>query len=165
MALWLNIVAVLLSPLVAVIVGQRLQTMKARRDEKRFILATCLAHRAAWAMSEDSVRALNLIDIVFSESKAVRDHWKQLKEATLGNVTDPSVAKFIEDKYTALLDEMARDLKLGKLSQLDLNSPYLPQGVVAQRTSQQEAQSLLLAVLKGERPIKVTASSEEQPKG
>ena len=65
----LNIIAVLLIPVVAVFVGQCLQERTQRRKDKMNIFKLFMINRVRWSV--ESTRAMNIIDIVFSDDKNV----------------------------------------------------------------------------------------------
>ena len=66
----LNIVALLLVPIVAVIVGQKLQERAKKREDKMQIFKVLMTNRGlGW--SPDMVEALNIIDVVFADDDAV----------------------------------------------------------------------------------------------
>lgn len=69
----LNLIAVLLIPVVAVIVGQYLQERAKKRKDKMQIFQ-CLMTRCitGWAALE-AVNAINSIDIVFTDNKEIRN--------------------------------------------------------------------------------------------
>ncbi len=71
----LNIVALLLVPIVAVIVGQKLQERAKKREDKMQIFKVLMTSRElGW--SQDMVWALNIIDVVFADDDAVIRQWK-----------------------------------------------------------------------------------------
>ena len=68
----LNLIAVLLIPIVAVIVGQRLQERSQKRNDKMQIFQCLMTRRiTGWAALE-AVNAINSIDIVFTDNKEIR---------------------------------------------------------------------------------------------
>ena len=81
----LNLIAVLLIPVVAVFVGQYLQERAQRRKDKMDIFKTLMINRVGWSV--ESTRAMNIIDIVFSDDKNVRQAWSEYYHALC--VKDP----------------------------------------------------------------------------
>lgn len=71
----LNIIALIFIPIFAVIVGQRLQIKHQKRNDKMQIFKILMTHRI-FGWTNESVQALNLIDIVFADDEAVRKQWK-----------------------------------------------------------------------------------------
>lgn len=69
----LNLIAVLLIPVVAVIVGQYLQERAQKRKDKMQIFQCLMTRRiTGWAALE-AVNAINSIDIVFTDNKEIRN--------------------------------------------------------------------------------------------
>lgn len=73
----INITAVILSPIVALLISNKIQTDKAKRQEKIQILKILMTQRFS-VRSIDYVNALNLIDVIFIDSKEVRDAYSNL---------------------------------------------------------------------------------------
>jgi len=61
---WLMLLAVLLSPLIAVEVQRWIERHRRRQDQKIWVFQTLMATRAA-RVSPEHVRALNMIDVTF----------------------------------------------------------------------------------------------------
>ena len=67
----LNLLAIIIIPIAAVIIGQRLQDRAEIRKDKMHIFKVLMTSRI-YGWTVDSVHALNLIDVVFAKDKAVR---------------------------------------------------------------------------------------------
>lgn len=98
------------------------ETLRRRGDNeveaRRFklnVFALIMQGRAELA-SEDTVRALNSIDVAFNNSGLVREAWAELYQA-LG--TDPLVKHVVEERVRKLLREMAQDLGIADTLRLD----------------------------------------------
>ena len=65
----LNLIAIIVAPIAAVLIGQWLQDRSEKRKDKLAIFKTLMFSRNGW--SPESVRALNIIDIVFSDDDTV----------------------------------------------------------------------------------------------
>lgn len=72
----MDILAIILAPLIAVWVGQLIHTREEKRNDKLSIFKTLMATRNGWTM--ESVKALNIIEIVFSDDKNVLISWIRL---------------------------------------------------------------------------------------
>ena len=71
----INIISIIVSPIIAVIVGQILQNNSKKRAEKLEIFKTLMVSRGlGWSV--ESVRALNVIEVVFGDDKNVLNQWK-----------------------------------------------------------------------------------------
>ena len=73
----LNLIAIFIIPVVAVIVGQHLQNRAEIRKDKMHIFKVLMTSRI-YGWTQESVHCLNIIDIVFADDKKVRDAWKDL---------------------------------------------------------------------------------------
>ena len=71
----LNLLALILIPIVAVIIGQHLQNVSAKRKDKMDVFKTMMMNRIGWSV--EGTRAMNIIDIVFSDDKNVRQAWSE----------------------------------------------------------------------------------------
>lgn len=78
----LNIIALIFIPIFAVIVGQRLQIKHQKRNDKMQIFKILMTHRI-FGWTNESVQALNLIDIVFADDEAVRKQMDQKNQSVV----------------------------------------------------------------------------------
>lgn len=65
-----NIIALIVIPILAVIIGQKLQERAQKRNDKIQIFKILMTSRI-FGWTNDSVQAMNLIDVVFSDDNAV----------------------------------------------------------------------------------------------
>jgi hypothetical protein len=123
----INAVAILLAPLVALWIGGILQRRSDSHKAKLDIFATLIGQRYD-PQSIESVRALNMIDIVFADNSIVRDAWTQYI-ATLNDPNlncEPGLA-IRDEKRRQLLLEIVKALGLQrKISSADLLRAYMP---------------------------------------
>jgi len=91
------------------------QTAEKRRT-KLSVFGQLMEQRAAW-YSERAVQAFNLIDIIFIESRAVRDAWAEFFASLDENKGIPEHEK--NRRFRALLLTMAKDLNLDDGLRLD----------------------------------------------
>lgn len=87
-----------------------------KRRMKLHVFATLMEQRATY-YSQDAVRAFNLIDIVFIDSRAVRDAWAELFASFDSTKSIPDHEK--NKRYRVLLSEMAKEINLGDGLRLD----------------------------------------------
>lgn len=80
-----------------------------RQRNKLFVFATLMQERSA-IYSEAGVRALNTIDVVFHDSRAVREAWAEL---FLTFSLNPIPNHVLEERLRRLLASMASDIGLG----------------------------------------------------
>lgn len=112
-----------------------------RRRMKLNVFATLMQERAT-IYSVESVRMLNSIDFVFSESPTVREAWADLYTIFQGDI-HPQLR---EDKVRVLLREMAADLGLSSTLKVDdLGRIYYPNALAqeAELRRLQQEQALL----------------------
>jgi Flp pilus assembly protein CpaB len=95
-----------------------------RSRQKFEVFATLMQNRAA-IYAENAVRALNSIDLVFYDSRSVRDAWVELYLAF--NNSQVMKSSGHEEKIRQLLTVMAQDIGLGdELRSVDISRVYLP---------------------------------------
>ncbi|GGF42724.1 DUF6680 family protein [Mameliella alba] len=113
---------------------------------KLFVFTTIMQERAS-VFSAESVRALNLIDVVFNDSEPVREAWAELYNAFNARNASP----FDHDsKLRALLKVMSEDIGLGsKLKTDDLGRVYFPNSLAEEHEVQHLERKAALQRLKG----------------
>ncbi len=67
----LNLIAIVVIPIAAVLIGQWLQNKAEKRKDKKQTLKVLMTSRI-YGWTTESVHALNLIDVVFVKDKKVR---------------------------------------------------------------------------------------------
>lgn len=166
-----NLLAIILGPLLAVIVGEYLQDRKEKKERKKTIFTSLMATRGM-NLHPDRIRALNMIDVVFISSnrkeKEVRDKWKSLynhfniepsedENAIWSNTTTK--------KYNELIGVMASCLGYSiTTSEIEAFS-YLPKQYHANDMAIIKLREKSLEILEGKSPLPVsvvdTANSGE----
>lgn len=125
----LTIIALIAVPISAVVIGQYLQDRSKKREEKMNIFKLLMTARI-YSWTESGVQALNLIDVIFSDSKAVRAAWKEYRASL--NVTSVELfnAKDSSTKHHKLLEAISDDLGYkGKITWETIQNPYVPEGL------------------------------------
>lgn len=141
----INTIAIIVIPIVAVLIGQWLQKKEKQRDDKMQIFRILMTYRF-YGWTNESVYALNILDIVFSKDKKVLEQWKIYKDRlTIENPTDTDMKKIEIEKYK-LLEIMAKSLNYD-ISWETLQNPYLPQGMVNNMLKQQNYQNAQTEVM------------------
>lgn len=117
----INILAVIISPIIAVLITKYLQNKENKRKDKIEIFKILMTGRIyGWDIA--SVHALNIIEIVFSEDKNVISQWKNYYNATC---TDDY--QNIKIQQTKLLEEIGKTLGYkDKISWESIEKPYIP---------------------------------------
>lgn len=143
----INLLAIIIIPIIAVVIGQRLQIKAKKREDKLQIFKILMTSRMrAWSL--ESVQALNLIDIVFADDQDVRTAWKDLHDKyCIGNAGAAELKK-IETAQHKLLETMAKSLGYAdQITWETIQNPYIPDGMLIQQQTQMQYQSNLMALL------------------
>lgn len=102
-----------------------------RQRQKRQVFTTLMQERAA-IYTEESVRALNVIDVVFNDSRPVREAWSALLHALDPQQNVPLHAQ--RDRIRELLTPIANDIGMADEIRIDdLNRVYLPTPLAQER--------------------------------
>lgn len=159
---WVNVVAILLSPVIAVLVTLWYQQRKEKRDLKRWILQTLITNRETPIMP-DNVRALNLVELAFHDSEKVRALWGELFQLFEDQTANSSEgAEKRRKKNLELIVEMAKILGYGKvITAFNADRRYFPTGMAEQLNKQNELLDELLRVLKASEGIQFVPKSSE----
>lgn len=156
----MEILAILVSPAIAVGITLWYQNRKERRERKDRLFQTLMVHRKAFPPAHDWVNGLNLIDVVFSDSPKVVALWHQYY-SLLGSAKTDNEYRDRDHKYIELLSAMARDLGYQSLQQTDIDKFYSPQAHQNQIAASNEIQTELLRVLKSTQNIAIVPKPEE----
>lgn len=92
----LNLIAIVVIPIAAVLIGQHLQNRAEIRKDKMQIFKTLMTSRI-YGWTQESVHCLNIIDIVFSDDKKVRNAWKDLYDKYCVQNPDETQLKKIQN--------------------------------------------------------------------
>lgn len=116
----LSVVATWQGPRSAAKLSEKIRKDTERENERRRmklqVFSTLMQERATIA-SLDSVRMLNSIDFVFSDSSRVREAWADL--FAIFHTSEAPHPQLREDKLRVLLKEMGADIGLSDLLKVD----------------------------------------------
>ena len=135
-AIW-AIVATLAAPYIGSRMSAYWQNNQERKRLKLYVFGHILQDRANPA-NIDVVRAYNLIDALFHDTKSVRDKWQDYYDS-LGDsrLSSDEGTRIRDDKRTELLRAMAEDIGMGKdFSSVDFSRVYWPEGLEQERSLQ-----------------------------
>ncbi len=136
----LNLIAIFVIPIVAVIVGQYLQNNAEKRKDKMQIFKTLMTSRI-YGWTPESVHCLNIIDIVFSDDEKVRSAWKDLHDKYCTQNPDDVQLKKIQIAQYKLLETISNSLGYkDKVTWETIQNPYIPNGMIKQWEEQQKSQ-------------------------
>lgn len=125
----LNLIAIIVIPIAAVIIGQHLQNRAEKRKDKMEIFKTLMISRNGWTV--ESVRALNIIDIVFADDEKVRAAWRDLYDKYSVDNPDNAHLEKIRQSQFKLIEAMAVSLGYkDKITWETIQNPYVPKGMV-----------------------------------
>lgn len=132
----ISIIALIIVPILAVVIGQWLQTKAEKRKDKMQIFRTLMTSRI-YGWTRDSVEALNVLDIVFADDKEVRMAWKDLLDKyTVTNPDKTHLEKILKAQYK-LLEEIAKSLGYkDKITWETIQNPYIPRWLSEQIENQ-----------------------------
>lgn len=143
----LNLVAIIIIPIAAVLIAQWLQNRAEKRKDKMQIFKALMTSRAV-GWTNESVNALNVLDIVFVNDKSVRAAWKDLSDKYNILEPDEQEKKKIKLAEHKLLEAIACSLGYkDKITWETIQNPYLPKGMLDQMVSQQLTQKEYLNAL------------------
>ncbi len=135
-----NLMAIVVIPIVAVIIGQMLQNRAQKRNDKIQIFKILMTSRI-YGWTPEIVQALNLLEIVFADDKAVCEQWKvYYDKLCVENPTDTELSKIKKEK-DRLLEIMAKSLGYKNITLATIQSPYIPKGMTDQMAQQQKYQT------------------------
>lgn len=130
--------------LLSVIIAHLLQNKAKKREDKMRILLDLMVSRIyGWTLQV--VNSMNIIDVVFADSKAVKNAWHKFFD--LCKIKDPSgeQCKDIEKARNKLIEEIGKNLGYkDKLTWDEIQSAYLPKGLAENLKNQQDFQNIQL---------------------
>lgn len=143
----LNLIAIIIIPIAAVLIGQWLQNRAEKRKDKMQIFKVLMTSRI-YGWTQDSVHCMNIIDIVFSDDVKVRNAWKDLYDKYCVQNPDETQLKKIQNAQYKLLETMAKSLGYkDNVTWETIQNPYIPKGMIDQWQEQavsKQAYNILL---------------------
>jgi hypothetical protein len=141
----LSIIAVLLSPLIAVQVTKWLDRINEEKNRKLEIFRILMGQRGMHPRTNEFIIALNQIDIVYYNNHKVLEKWKKFYE-----VTSPGHPELLDNGnyLNEMLFQMGKVLKYDNLESIDIGKYYSTQQRADDITFQREYYSEFYRVLK-----------------
>lgn len=133
----INVIAIILIPIVAVLIGQWLQNKSEKRKDKMRVFSHLMSYRAFNYTDQYSVNILNSIPIVFYKDADVIEKYKNYIQSL--NIKPEDVLqkqKEIEDNKTKMLESMAKSLGYKNINWETIQNPYLPQGLINEKAAE-----------------------------
>lgn len=159
-AIW-AVLATFAAPWINARLTENWQQRQERRRLKLWVFGTLMQDRGG-PISNDAVRAYNLIDALFHDGRKVRDAWGEYYDSLGdGRLGTGEGARIREDKRNALLRTMAEEIGLGDhfVSQ-DFTRVYRPMGMA----EQDEINHMQQQLLKKELSERLTSDRQDTPK-
>ena len=136
----LNLIAIIVIPIVAVLIGQWLQNRAEKRKDKMQIFKTLMTSRI-YGWTQESVYCMNIIDIVFADDEKIRNAWKDLYDKYCVKNPDETQLKKIQNAQYKLLEIMAQSLGYkDKVTWETIQNPYVPDGMIRKWQEQEASQ-------------------------
>jgi len=159
-----NIVAVLLSPVIAVLITMWLTSRREVRREKMSVFNALIANRNN-SIAIENVRALNMIDVVFHDATQVRRLWHEYFDMLSNEGLNNEIGwKQREKRNLEMITAMANVLGYGKaITHLDVDRIYRPIGLENQNQKGNAIADELLRVLKGTASLSISPTQGEKP--
>lgn len=149
---YINVLAIVLGPIIAVLITLVYQSDKEKRDSKTRLFLTLMANRKAFPPTISWVESLNLIDVVFSKNRKVVSLWHEYYDCLHESTTDYTKR---EHKYIELLSEMAKVIGYKNLQQTDIDKFYSPMAHGNQNELNAKVQKEFLRVLENTESLNV----------
>ena len=116
----INLIALIVVPILAVIIGQKLQDRAQKRNDKIQIFKILMMSRI-YGWTTESVQAMNLIEIVFADDDTVCKQWKvYYDKLCVENPTETELQKIKKEELTDI-----RSIKLDPSVPQDLRAVYV----------------------------------------
>jgi hypothetical protein len=156
---WITIAAIVLGPIFAVVTQLWWQRYRQKRDQKLFVFGTLMSLRGA-SVSQDYVKALNFIDVVFYQNEKVREKWKTLltylsSDAYKAQPIVQATHERTRDLQAEILVEMAKDLGFGYDFTHIKENAYYPQALVTADNDAFNMRQKVIAALDGKGVLSV----------
>ena len=123
----INIAAIVIGPVVAVLITLWWQQRKEKRDAKMRLFTTLMAFRKSYPISYEWANSLNVIDVVFGDTPEVVGRWHEYYSLLQRQNVSPQEAQEQTHKYLELMSVMAASLGFRRLQQTDIDKFYTPQ--------------------------------------
>ncbi len=133
----INIIAIIIIPIIAVIIGYCLQNRSEKRKDKMRIFSHLMSIRAFNYIDQYSVNIINSVPIVFYNDKEVIEKYNiYLKSLNIKPEDVPQKQKEIDDNKTNLLVAMAKALGYKNINWELIQNPYVPQGLINEKNNE-----------------------------
>lgn len=133
----INVVAIIVIPIVAVVIGRILQDRSEKRKDKVNVFTHLMSYRMFGYVNQYSVNVLNSVPIVFHDDDKVIENFNNYINSLAIRKEDVSLKeKEIENNKTKMLEAMAKSLGYKKINWELIQTPYVPTGLIDQIESE-----------------------------
>lgn len=130
---WINLVAIIVIPILAVIIGQYLQDRSEKRKDQMRVFTHLMSYRSFGYIDQYSVNIFNSVPIIFYDDKEVIEKYNSYLKSLNIKPDDAQIKqKEIEDNKTKMLEAMAKALKYKNINWELIQNPYIPKGLLDQ---------------------------------
>lgn len=129
----INLVAIIIIPVFAVIIGQFLQDRSLKRKEKVAIFKKLMTYRKIGYLEMSCVEALNQVPILFIKNKKIIEYYNNYIGLMNSKNKDEEALQKIEIAKKNLLESMAKTLGYNKINWQVIETPYLPPEIIKKR--------------------------------
>ncbi len=148
------------APRAAAQLAESLRRDAERQNERQRLklqVFSALMQERAQIHSDEGVRALNLIDVVFNESREVREAWSEL---FLAFQMKPTIQHVLDERLRKLLGAIAKDIGLSdELRNDDLGRVYYPVVQAQEQFIKDMQRQQILASLQGQNAAGASAAA------
>lgn len=130
----LNLIAIIVIPILAVLIGQFLQNRVSIRKEKVEIFKKLMTYRNIGYTDMAAVEALNQIPILFVNNKNVMKEYNNFIELMNSKKKDEETVNKIGKSKKKLLESMAKSLNYKRINWEIIETPYLPPETIENRS-------------------------------
>lgn len=143
----INILALIIAPIIAVLIGYNLQNSSKKRDDKMKIFKILMTARA-FQLTNDMIYALNVLEIVFADDALVIKCWKEFYDKLcIENPTETDLNKIRNAQYK-LLEAISNTLGYKKTVTWEtIQNPYIPKGLTEQSEQQRKQSAMIMNTL------------------
>lgn len=130
---WINLVAIIVIPILAVIIGQYLQDRSEKRKDKMRVFTHLMSYRSFGYIDQYSVNIFNSVPIIFYDDREFIEKYNSYLKSLNIKPDDAQIKqKEIEDNKTKMLEAMAKALKYKNINWELIQNPYIPKGLLDQ---------------------------------
>ena len=130
---WINLVAIIVIPILAVIIGQYLQDISEKRKDKMRVFTHLMSYRSFGYIDQYSVNIFNSVPIIFYDDKEVIEKYNSYLKSLNIKPDDAQIKqKEIEHNKTKMLEAMAKALKYKNINWELIQNPYIPKALLEQ---------------------------------